>query len=120
MTAGGDSLVRARLLLTGDAAARPAGLERALTRAGFHIAETTHGGHEPPPDAVLTTLPAADFDHLGELLADAAVEPPRIVVFAAEDHDGPAAALALGAADALAAPVHLPELCARISARIRV
>jgi hypothetical protein len=119
MTAGGDSLVRARLLLTGDAAARPAGLERALTRAGFHIAETLHGSHEPPPDAVLTTLPAADFDHLGEILADAAVEPPRIVVFAAEDRDGPAAALALGAADALAAPVHLPELCARISARIR-
>ena len=72
-----------------------------------------------PPDALLTTLLTADPDHLRQLLATVASEPPRIIVFAAEDRDGPAAALALGAADALAAPVHLPELCARITARIR-
>jgi two-component system cell cycle response regulator len=117
--AAGEPLVRPRLLLTGDASARPEGLERALTRAGFQIGETAPGPHEPPPDALLTTLHAADAEALCRLLADAAVEPPRIVVFAAEDRDAPAAALALGAADALAAPVHLPDLCARVAARIR-
>jgi GGDEF domain-containing protein len=117
--AAGEPLVRPRLLLTGDASARPDGLERALTRAGFQIGESAPGPHEPPPDALLTTLQAAEPERLEHLLADAAVEPPRIVVFAAEDREAPAAALALGAADALAAPVHLPDLCARIAARIR-
>jgi len=110
---------RPRLLLTGDASARPDGLERALTRAGFHIEETAPDPREPPPDAVLATLPTVDAERLRHLLADAAAEPPVVVVFAAEDPDGPAAALALGAADALVAPVHLPELCARLTARIR-
>jgi diguanylate cyclase (GGDEF)-like protein len=41
------------------------------------------------------------------------------VITAAADPDAPAAALALGADDALAAPIHLPELCARLAARIR-
>jgi diguanylate cyclase (GGDEF)-like protein len=40
-------------------------------------------------------------------------------VLSSANPDGPAAALALGAADALVAPVHLPELCARLYARIR-
>jgi two-component system, cell cycle response regulator len=115
----GESPARPRLLLTGDAAARPDGLERALTRAGFHIGETEHAPNEPPTDAILTTLPAADPERLSQILADAAAEPPRLIVFASEDRDGPAAALALGAADALASPVHLPDLCARIAARIR-
>lgn len=117
--APGDSLARPRLLLTGAAAARPEGLERALTRAGFHVSETPPGPHEPPPDAVLTTLATADPAQLQQQLADVASEPPRIVLFAAADPDAPAAALALGAADALAPPIHLPELAARILARIR-
>ena len=119
MTHAGEPPTRPRLLLTGDAAARPDGLERALTRAGFHIEETPAGTAEPPPDAILTTLPAAEPDRLRRLLANAAAEPPRVIVFAAGDRDGPATALALGAADALAAPVHLPDLCARLLARIR-
>ncbi len=116
---GGDSLARPRLVLTGDAAARPEGLERALTRAGFQLDEGTNGPHEPVPDAIVTTLPTADPERLSQVLAAAGAEPPRIIVFAAEDRDGVAAALALGAADALAAPVHLPDLCARLVARIR-
>jgi GGDEF domain-containing protein len=119
VTHAGESLARPRLLLTGDAAARPDGLERALTRAGFHIGETPGNAAELPPDAILTTLPTADFDHLSQVLASASAEPPRVIVFATDDRDGPAAALALGAADALAAPVHLPDLCARLFARIR-
>jgi len=119
VTHAGESLARPRLLLTGDAAARPNGLERALTRAGFHIGETPGNAAELPPDAILTTLPAADFDHLSQILASASAEPPRVIVFATDDRDSPTAALALGAADALAAPVHLPDLCARLFARIR-
>ncbi|HET6579445.1 MAG TPA: GAF domain-containing protein [Gemmatimonadales bacterium] len=115
----GDSLARPRLLLTGAAAARPEGLERALTRAGFHIGETPPGPHEPPPDAVLTTLSTADPAQLQQQLANVAAEPPRVILFATDDRDAPAAALALGAADALSAPVHLPELCARLLTRIR-
>jgi GGDEF domain-containing protein len=118
VTHAGESPARRRLLLTGDASARPDGLERALTRAGFSIGESA-GATELPPDAILTTLADAHFDRLSEVLADASAEPPRVIVFAAEDRDGPAAALALGAADALAAPVHLPDLCARLLARIR-
>ena len=117
--ATGEPLARPRLLLDGDASARPDGLERALTRAGFHIGEAAAVPHEPRPDALLTTLQAADPERLAEALAHAAIEPPRVIVFAAEDRDAPAAALALGAADALAAPVHLPDLCARLMARIR-
>jgi two-component system, cell cycle response regulator len=116
--AAGEPLGRPRLLLTGDASARPNGLERALARAGFHVDETP-GPPDAPPDALLTTLRDADPEALRQLLAGAASEPPRVLVFAAEDREAPAAALALGAADALAAPVHLPELCARIAARIR-
>ena len=118
MTHAGESLARHRLLLTGDAAARPDGLERALTRAGFAIGESSSAA-ELPPDAILTTLPDANFDRLAEVLTEVSAEPPRVIVFAADDRDGPAAALALGAADALAAPVHLPDLCARLLARIR-
>ena len=65
MTHAGESLARLRLLLTGDAAARPDGLERALTRAGFSIGEAPSGAAELPPDAILTTLPDANFDRLG-------------------------------------------------------
>ena len=115
----GEPLARPRVLLTGDASARPAGLERALTRAGLHIEETAPRSGEIPPDALLTTLVTADPEQLRRMLTDAALEPPRIILFAAEDREAPVTALELGAADALAAPVHLPDLCARIAARIR-
>ena len=118
MTAA-ESLARPRLLLTGAAAARPEGLERALTRAGFHVDETPPGPGGAPPDVLLTTLSTADPAQLQQHLANVASEPPRVVLFATDDRDAPAAALALGAADALSAPVHLPELCARLHARIR-
>jgi two-component system cell cycle response regulator len=119
VTGAGESLGGPRLLLTGDAAARPVGLERALTRVGFHIGEVPPAPDEPPADVILTTLPTADPERLSQILAAAAAEPPRVFVFATEDRDAPAAALALGAADALASPIHLPDLCARLAARIR-
>lgn len=119
MTSPGELVGRPRLLLTGEAASRPDGLERALTRAGFHIGESPPEVQETPPDAILTALPSADPERLSQILADASAEPPRVILFAVDDRDAPAAALALGAADALASPIHLPDLCARLLARIR-
>jgi diguanylate cyclase (GGDEF)-like protein len=109
-----------RVLLAGDASARPAGLERALTRAGFALTEgpPACGGLEP--DAILVTLTAAaDLESRVAVLAGHTDSPPVVVLIAAPDSEAPAAALALGADDALAAPIHLPELCARLHARIR-
>ena len=114
-----EPLTRPRLRLEGDAAARPPGLERALTRAGFQLIEAVASPASQPTDAILITLPDSHDDRLPAFLDAAGTEPPRIVVFAAQDPDAPAAALTLGADDALAAPVHLPDLCARLHARIR-
>ncbi len=111
---------RPRVLLLGEAAARPEGLERALTRAGFQLLEQEDPAVRPASDAILITL-----SRLGPgdcLIGDCPVNhgsTPQLVVLSSADPDGPAAALARGAADALVAPVHLPELCARIYTRIR-
>jgi diguanylate cyclase (GGDEF)-like protein len=111
------------VLLIGDSSARPAGLERALTRAGFRLVERTDSSVDPEADAVLLTLNDISEPSLGHLLAAGAqaagATPPRIVIIAAPDRDAPAAAIDLGAQDALSAPVHLPELCARLHAQIR-
>ena len=114
MTNGG------RVLLAGDAAARPAGLERALTRAGFLLTEVQHTEGGPDPDAILVTVAGAGGPELKAALGEGRPNsPPLVVLIATPDPEAPAAALALGADDALATPVHLPELCARLHARIR-
>jgi diguanylate cyclase (GGDEF)-like protein len=109
-----------RVLLAGDASARPAGLERALTRAGFAVTEAPPARGDLEPDAILVTLAAAaDLESRAAVFTGHSDSPPVVVLIAALDSEAPAAALALGAADALAAPIHLPELCARLHARIR-
>jgi two-component system, cell cycle response regulator len=114
---------RPKILLVGDASARPTGLERALTRAGFQLVEQEDPGNAPEADAVLITLLDIDERPLTQLLPpgppESGTAPPRLVILSTPNRDGPAAALALGAADALVAPVHLPELCARLYTRIR-
>jgi diguanylate cyclase (GGDEF)-like protein len=110
------------VLLVGDPSARPSGLERALTRAGFHLVEHEDPAADPEADAVLITLTDIEKGSLADLLRPQPGQrkaPPRVVLVAANDREAPAAALALGAADVMAAPVHLPELCARLHARIR-
>jgi CheY-like chemotaxis protein len=108
-----------RVLLAGDAASRPPGLERALTRAGFVLAESRPPG-EFEADAVLLILPSASAETLRAAMGTVGgSSPPVVVLIAAADPHGPTEALAAGADDALAAPIHLPELCARIQARIR-
>jgi diguanylate cyclase (GGDEF)-like protein len=111
------------VLLLGDPSARPAGLERALTRGGFQLVEREDPSIDPDADAILITANDIDQGSLADLLPTptpgSSGVTPRIVIIAATDRDAPAAALSLGAADALAAPIHLPELCARLHARIR-
>ncbi len=119
MTQQATEPARPTVLLLGDAGARPSGLERALTRAGFHVVERE--SPEVSADAVLISL--VTQQQLSDLFAAEPTgnqtAPPRIVLISDPDPDGATVALALGAADALAGPIHLPELCARISARIR-
>jgi diguanylate cyclase (GGDEF)-like protein len=113
-----DQLIRPRVLLAGDVAARPHGLERELTRSGFLLAEAEEASDGQPVDAVLITLSENDPARLRHILGPGDA-PPRLVLIATADQDAPAAALDAGADDALALPVHLPELCARLHARIR-
>jgi len=108
------------VVLAGDASARPAGLERALTRAGFAVTEAPPVKGDLEPDAILVTVAGtADLEGRAAVCAGHPDSPPVVVLIAAPDSDAPGAALALGADDALAAPFHLPELCARLHARIR-
>lgn len=118
-----EPLARPRVLLVGDPSARPAGLERALTRGGFQLVEREDPAVDPDADAVLITVNDIDQGPLADLLPTAGLGspgvPPRVVIVATANRDAAATALSLGAADALAAPIHLPELCARLHARIR-
>lgn len=115
-----------RVLLLGDAAARPPGLERALARAGFRVGEAddprADGMPESAPDIVLVVSRNADA-MLAETLDAVAYAygpaMPRVVAFSGDDREAPARALALGAVDAVGAPIHLPELSARLLLRRR-
>ncbi|HEX5385904.1 MAG TPA: diguanylate cyclase [Gemmatimonadales bacterium] len=123
---------RPRVLLLGDPSARPYGMERALSRAGFHVAEAASPGERPappapgapaaPPDVALISAPEADAalaTLLQALHAAWGGQVPLVVLLGSPDREGPTRALAMGADDALASPVHPPELCARVDARAR-
>jgi diguanylate cyclase (GGDEF)-like protein len=116
-----DLGTRPRILLLGEASARPSGLERALIRAGFQLVEQ-EDTDVASADAILITLSELGDESEAHLLPPTGHDPsspPRLVVLSNSNPDAPAAALARGAADALIAPIHLPELCARLHARIR-
>jgi diguanylate cyclase (GGDEF)-like protein len=117
--------VRHQILLIGNAAARPEGLERVLVRGGFQVtegAESGAGGR--PPDLVLYT---ADLGAAG--LADQVraltMRPgfsgaPVFVLLSDGGPEAAAEALVAGARDVLVAPVHLTELRARVDALLLV
>lgn len=115
-----------RILLLGDAALRPEGLERALAREGYSLVEAEgdeiHHPPAAPPDLILLTSPRADQRLEGVLRAleeDAWSCIPRVVILAEPDREGAGKALAMGADDAVVSPVYLPELSARLAARLR-
>lgn len=106
-----------RILLLGEPSTRPEGLERALARSGFRLLESLESA--PPHQSVdLRLLTLANADGLDDALgrADGGTAPIVVVLGSGRPADV-VRALSLGAADALVAPVHLPELEARLRAR---
>ena len=70
-----EPLARPRVLLVGDASARPPGLERALTRGGFQLVEREDPPSDPQADAILITLNHLDRGSLADLLPAAPGQP---------------------------------------------
>lgn len=115
--------MRERVYLFGDPAARPEGLERALVRAGFSLAEAGQGDPVLPPDLALIAVPDAGPELESQLAItrqDAWGSVPAIVLLGNCERDAIVRALAMGAADAMTAPIHVGEVCARLESRLRV
>jgi len=115
-----------RILLLGDPDLRPDGLERAIVRAGYAIAEAVElpaaPGDSGSPDLTILSVASDDteWDRALLPLTDPAWRgTPTIVLLPQDCADAASRALALGAADAMVAPIHLQELCARVAVRIR-
>ena len=117
---------RPRVLLLGDPAARPEGLERALVRGGFQVTEADHISTARPtgpvPDLILLTALQADqalTEELSRLGNKHWHGVPSMVLLVSGDPDVPTKVLSLGATDVMMGPMHLPEVIARAQARIR-
>lgn len=119
-----------RILLVGDAAVRPDGLERFLVRGGFQVTEAPYpppGLERPdqnPPDLLIFGVGAREA-RLVDAVRDLATHPrfagaPVIVLVADGGADAVSDALQAGARDAMASPVHFGELRARIDADLRL
>ncbi len=114
--------MRHQILLIGNAAARPEGLERLLVRGGFQVAETAEGGR--PPDLVLYT-PDPGAAGLADQVRALIMRPgfsgaPVFVLLSDGGAEAATEALLAGARDVLLAPVHLPELRVRLDALLLV
>ncbi|HEU5218222.1 MAG TPA: GAF domain-containing protein, partial [Gemmatimonadales bacterium] len=113
--------MRERVVLLGEPAARPDGLERALTRAGFIVFDGATASAEAPDLVLAATADAGvDLDHALAICRSRHWNGvPLIALLRTTRNDGITRALSLGAADAIALPVDLSELCARLEARLR-
>ena len=113
--------LRPRLVLVGEVALRPDGLERALIRAGFEIGEVALGAPVTTrPDVVLLTA-AGELDAIGALEVMRHAVPtglPIVVMLDQGDSDSVVRILTAGAADVLPGPAYLPEVSARLRARV--
>ncbi|HXF95190.1 MAG TPA: diguanylate cyclase [Gemmatimonadales bacterium] len=121
--------IRPRLLLIGNPAARPEGLERLLVRGGFQVREAAQvpapgeRGAEPPPDLLLFA-PESRL-RLAHEVRDLATAPefggaPVLVLVSDGGPEAVTEALVAGAQDAMHTPIHLGELRARIDALTRM
>src|SRR6266545_4074572 len=116
---------RPRMLLIGNPAARPEGLERLLVRGGFQVTEASAAGADgAPPDLLLYTAEPGT-PGLANQIRELATRPsyggaPVFVLLTAGGSDAATEALLAGARDVLVAPVHLPEVQARLDAHIRL
>ena len=116
-----DSSFRHRILLLGNPSSRPEALERVLVRGGFQVSETPGAA---PPDLLLYT-PSADTSIVADVVRALATTPayagaPIFVLLEAGRAGAATDALLAGARDALVAPVHLPELRARLDMHMRM
>ena len=107
--------VRHRVLLLGNPASRPEGLERVLVRSGFQVDETPSG---PPADLLLYTPDASIQSMTDEVraLVTQSLGSPVVVLLGEGRTSAATDALLAGATDVLVAPIHLPELRARLDA----
>ena len=118
--------MQTRVLLLGNPNARPDGLERSLMRAGFVLSEgddlPARPGDAGSPDLAIVSISRAG-DELDRLLMPMTSEAwrnvPTIVLLPVGAAEAAGSALAQGAVDVMVAPVHLPELIARVAARLR-
>src|SRR5213596_2166842 len=119
-----------RILLVGDPAARPEGLERFLVRGGFQVTEAAYQvpgadrAEAQPPDLLIFASGGREA-RLGDAVRDLATSSrfagaPLIVLLADGGAEAVGDALQAGAQDALAGPVHFGELRARIDAGLRL
>ena len=117
--------MRHEILLIGNAAARPEGLERLLVRGGFQVTEYSESlGVARPPDILLYTADPGAAG-LADQVRSLATRPafagaPVFVLLNDGGAEAATEALVAGARDVLLAPVYLPELQARLGARLRV
>ncbi len=114
------------VVLIGDPALRPVGLERELGRAGFRVVELSErsaaAGTPDMAEAAVLIVPAGTADvasHVSDGVTQAGRNVPVIALLPVADPGEAIRALAAGAADALLPPVHLGELAERIAVRIR-
>ena len=115
---------RRRILLIGDSAARPDGLERFLVRAGFEVTEGVTSQAGPPPDLVILAAAGSESrlaERVREVVAiPAHVGAPVLVLLDGGNAEGAAGVLSAGANDVMRAPVDLQELHARLDAELRL
>ena len=117
--------MRHEILLIGNAAARPEGLERLLVRGGFQVTEFSESAVVPrPPDLLLYTADPGAAG-LADQVRSLATRPafggaPVLVLLNEGGAEAATEALLAGAREVLPGPVHLPELRARLDALLLV
>lgn len=118
--------MQTRVPLLGNPNARSDGLERSLTRAGFVLSEAVDLAARPgdvgSPDLAIVSIGRVDAESdrlLMPMTNEAWRNVPTIVLLPAGSSGAAGSALAQGAVDAMVAPIYLPELTARVAARLR-